>query len=116
MILTKMRRLAKKAFSSKTYVLAVINRFVPDTLGTVTDLRIDRDAKELFLSLRKDDERSDLRVERYGVRYSGGRSFITFEGLEADGFLKPRLKTLLNTREIEVDPRYVKLLQRVVKA
>ena len=116
MILNKMRRLAKKAFSSKTYVLAVINRFVPDTLGHVTDLEIDRDAKLLFVSLQRDDERSELQVERYGVRYQGSRSFITFDILKADGFLKPRLKTALRNREIEVDPRYVKLLQKVIKA
>jgi hypothetical protein len=116
MILNKIQRLAKKAFSSKTYVLAVINRFLPDTLGRVADLEIDRDAKLLFVSLRRDDERSDVQIERYGIRYSGSRSFITFDTLKADGFLKPKLKTALKNREIEVDPRYVKLLQKLIRA
>jgi len=116
MIFNTMRRFAKKAFSSKTYVLAAVNRFVPQSLGKVTGLEIDRERKNIALELLRGNERAALHVNNYSVRYRGSRSYLAFETLDADGFLKPQLKSAIKHREIEIDKRYIKAVKTLIRA
>jgi sporulation protein YlmC with PRC-barrel domain len=116
MIFNTMRRLAKKAFSSKTYVLAVINRFVPESLGKVTDLEIDRESKNIALKLLRGDEDASLHVKKYGIRYRGSRSYLIFETIFAQGFLRPQLKSAMKNREIEIEKRYIKAVKTLIRA
>jgi sporulation protein YlmC with PRC-barrel domain len=116
MIFNTMRRFAKKAFSSKTYVLAAVNRFVPETMGKLTDLEIDRENKNISMELLRGKENAALHVKNYSLRYRGSRSFLVFETLYAQGFLKPQLKSVLKNREIEIDPRYIKAVKTLIRA
>jgi sporulation protein YlmC with PRC-barrel domain len=116
MIFNTMRRFAKKAFSSKTYVLAGVNRLVPETLGKVTDLEIDRENKNISLELLRGKEQAALHVKNYAIRYRGSRSFLVFETLYAQGFLKSQLKSAMKNREIEIEKRYIKAVKTLIKA
>lgn len=116
MITQKIRRFAKKVFSSKSWVLGIINRFVPQDFGKVEDLTLNRDEKTLYLLLKKEELESQITINNYALRYEGSKSFITFKSIEADGYLKSRLKSALKTKEIEVDPKYITLVKKFLRA
>lgn len=116
MIFNTMRRFAKKAFSSKTYVLAAVNRFVPESLGKLTDLEIDREGRNISLELLRSGEQASLHVKNYGIRYRGSRSFLVYETLYAQGFLRPQLNSAMKQREIEIDKRYIKAVKTLIRA
>ena len=116
MITQKIRRFTKKVFSSKSWVLALLNRFLPKEFGTLEDFTVDRDTKNIFLTFSKETQRAKLDVYRYGMRYEGEKSFVTFDSLIADGFLKPHLKTLAKTKEIAVDPKHIVFVKKLLRA
>jgi hypothetical protein len=116
MITQKIRRFAKKVFSSKSWVLGIINRFIPQEFGVLEDLSLNRHEKTIFLLLSKEQLRTKVYVRNYALRYEGSKSFVTFEAIEADGYLKSRLKTMVHAKEIEVDPKYIALVKTFLKA
>jgi hypothetical protein len=116
MIFKTMRRFAKKAFSSKTYVLAGVNRLIPDTFGTMTDLEIDRENKRIDVQLHRGEARASLHVGDYAIRYRGSRSYLTFGELRVEGFLKSHLKKEIREREIEIEKRYIKAVKTLIRA
>ena len=116
MMFKKMRRFAQKAFSSTTYIAAVANRFLPESMGRLRDFAIDREAKTLTLAFERGSERCDVAVENYAVIHRGAKAFVTFDALQIEGYLKRAFSQEIKQREIEIEPRYVKLVKKVFGA
>ncbi len=115
MIYKKISRMAKKVFSSKTYVLAFMNSFIPENFGKIINLNIDREEKNIFIELEKEKKSATVELSNYSMLFRNSKSFLVYETLAATGFIKPMLKSLSKQREIEIEPRYVTLVNRFVR-
>ena len=114
MIYKKIKKLTKKVFSSKTYVLLGINKFVPDDFGEVTDIVVDREEKNIFVALVKEGSTGNLNILKYAVVYEGTQAYLTFSKIEKDGYLKSSLKQAKIDKKIKIDPKYIKVVQRMI--
>jgi len=110
----KLKKLAKKAFSSKTYLLLTINKMVPDNLGEVIDISVDREAQHLFVAFAKGIEKANLTIEGYGIEYEGKDAYLIFDTIRKEGYLKSMLKGFHADKRIKVDPKYLKLIEKMV--
>lgn len=115
MISKKISRMAKKIFSSKTYILAFVNRFVPENFGKITNLNIDRENKNIFIELEKEKKSATVELSNYSMYFEGSKSFLIYESLDATSFIKPILKNLSKQKKIEIEPRYITLVNRFVR-
>jgi len=114
MIYTKIKRLSKKIFSSKTYLLAGLNRVIDDDLGKITDITVDRENKNIHLELGKGQESGRLDVLGYGIVYRGNKACLTFNSIEKSGYLKKALQGLKIKNEIAINPLYIKIVERIL--
>jgi hypothetical protein len=114
MIFKKIQRLTKKAFSSKTYLLLGLNRVVPDNLGKINDIMVDREEKNIHLSLEQQGSSADLSILGYGLEYEGNTAYLIFNKIEKTGYLNSTLKNLQHNKRIKVDPKYIKLVQKMI--
>lgn len=116
MIFQKIRTYTKKAFSSKRWVIGIINRFMDKSLGRVDELLIDREAKHIFLEFISESGKSRVNIKNYSIEYQGNRAFVLFRSIEVEGYLKSRLKQTIKEKRIEVDPKYFTLLKKLLKS
>ena len=113
-IFKKVRKFTKKAFSSKTYMLMGINRVMPETLGKMNDIMIDRENKNIFLQLEQDGKSAGLNIFEYGLQYQGNTAYLVFKSIEKTGYLNSMLKDIHHNKKIKVDPKYIKLVERMI--
>lgn len=114
MIYDKIKKMTQKTFSSKTYVLMGVNKFIPEHFGKVTDLVVDRTEKNIYVSLDKKEDKAKLSILGYHIIYKGTQPYLAFNKLHKDGFLNDKLGSLIISKEIAIDSKYIKLVQRMV--
>ncbi len=114
MILDKMRKLAKKTFNKKTYLLMVINRFVPESFGKILDIEINREEKNLFLLFHKAEEEATLHLHSYAIIYKVRQPYLVFKSIEKTGYFKSMFPQLSHTKEIAIEHKYVEFLKRLI--
>ncbi|HEO98177.1 MAG: hypothetical protein JW682_01290 [Campylobacterales bacterium] len=114
MIYKKIAKLTKKVFSSKTYLLMGLNRYVPETFGKLTDIAVDREGKNIYLQMRKSGEEAHLNILKYGVEYQGNTAYLTYGSIERDAYLHSALKDYTIDKRIKVDPKYIKIVQAML--
>lgn len=115
MIYKKISRMAKKVFSSKTYILVFVNSFIPENFGKIINLNVDRENKNIFIELEKERKSATVELSSYSMYFEGSKSFLIYETLDATGFIKSMLKSLSKQKKIEIEPRYVTLVNRFVR-
>jgi len=111
----KIKKIAKKAFSSKTYVLALINRYIPKNFGKIINLNINRESKNIFIELERENKLASIEVVNYTVHTKNNKHFLVYEDLATTGFIKPMLMVFKKQREIEIEPKYVRLIHKFIK-
>lgn len=114
MIYKKVKRLTKKVFSSKTYLLMGLNRYVPETFGKLTDISVDREGKNIYLQMQREGEDAHLNILKYGVEYQGNTAYLTYDKIERDAYLHSALKGYEIDKRIKVDPKYIKIVQAML--
>ncbi|HHO42196.1 MAG TPA: hypothetical protein ENN12_02445 [Epsilonproteobacteria bacterium] len=114
MIYTKIKRLSKKIFSSKTYLLAGLNRVIDDDLGKITDITVDREDKNIYLELEKKQEFARLDVLGYGIVYKGNKAYLTFKSIQRSGYLQKALQGLDVKNQIAINPLYIKIVEKIL--
>lgn len=114
MIFKKINKLTNKMFSSKTYLLIGLNKFIPDELGQIVDMTVDRGDKNIFLELEKEKNKARLNILKYGIVYEGTQAYLSFDKIEKDGYLKSALKSVQSDKKIKIDSKYVKVVQRMI--
>lgn len=114
MIFKKIKKLGKKAFSSKTYLLLGLNKFVPEDFGKIIDIAVDREDKNIFVSLEKESKKGSLSILKYAVVYEGTQAFLSFDTIEKDGYLKSLFKQAKIDKKIKIDPKYIKAVRRMI--
>ena len=114
MIFEKMRRLSKKVFSSKTYLLVGLNKTVPNELGKIIDIEVDRERKNIYLELEKSQEIGYLDILAYGITYEGNRAFLTYRFIEKRGYLRTSLKDLSINDRLLINPLYIKIVEKIL--
>jgi len=114
MIFNKIKKMANKVFSSKTYMLLAINKFVPEEFGEVVDIYVDRDEKEIFVKLDKKGEQGNLKIVKYSIVYEGSQAYLTYDKITSEGYLKPILKKAKIGKKVKIDPKYIKIVQKMV--
>ncbi len=115
MIFNKIKKMANKVFSSKTYMLLAINKFVPEEFGEVINIDVNRDDKEIFVELdNKSGEQGNLRIVKYAIVYEGIQAYLTYNKIVSEGYLKPILKKAKIGKKVKIDPKYIKIVQKMV--
>ncbi len=115
MIFNKIKKMANKVFSSKTYMLLAINKFVPEEFGKVVDIDVNRDEKEIFVKLDSNkNEQGNLKIVKYSIIYEGTQAYLTYNKIESEGYLKPILKKAKIGKKVKIDPKYIKIVQKMV--
>jgi hypothetical protein len=114
MIYEKIKRLSKKIFSSKTYLLAGLNRVIDDDLGKITNIAVDREDKNIHLELQKAQESGGLDVLGYGIVYEGNRAYLTFKSIQRSGYLHQALQGLHVKNQIAIKPLYIKIVEKIL--
>ncbi len=114
MIFKKIKKLSQKVFSSKTYLLLGLNKFVPDDFGKVIDISVDREDKNIFVTLEKERKQGTLNIFKYAVVYEGSQPYLSFDKIEKDGYLKSKFQQVKIDKKIKIDPKYIKVVQRMI--
>lgn len=114
MIFKKIKKLTKKIFSSKTYLLMVLNKFAPAEFGEIKDIMLDKEAKNIYLELEKNEQESVLNIINYSIKYEGSQAYLHFDKLELSGFLKSLLKDFTLKKKIKIDPKYIKIVRTLL--
>jgi len=114
MIYKKIKKLTKKVFNSKTYLLIGLNRYVPDDFGKLTDISVDKEEKNIHIQMLKDEEEAHLSILKYGLEYKGNTAYLVYSKIESDVFLQSALKGKKIDKKIKVDPKYIKIVQAML--
>jgi len=114
MIVKKIRRLTKKVFNSKTYVLFFLNRYIPDNLGKIEDLQIDRESKNISVDLKKEGKSGKIEVIKYRIIYEGTKGYLIYDKLQTQGYITKALAAYNIDKKIFIKPQYIKLVEKVI--
>jgi|GEM_PF-2398764 len=114
MIFQKIRRLTKKVFNSKTYVLFFLNRYIPDNLGKIEDVHIDRESKNISVDLNRDGSSGKIEVINYRINYEGSKGYLIYDKLQTQGYITKALAAYKIDKKIFIKPQYIKLVERVI--
>jgi len=114
MIFKKIKKFTKKVFSSKTYLLIGLNKIIPNHLGSITDITIDREDKNIYLELEQDKKKAQLNILGYGLEYKGDTAYLVFKKIEKTSYLSTMLKDIQQIKKIKVDKKYIKLVEQMI--
>ncbi len=114
MIYKKIKKLTTKVFNSKTYLLMAVNRYVPEAFGKITDLSVDKDEKNIYIQMQKDEKTAHLGILKYAVTYKGSQAYLSFEKIEKDSYLESTLKNVDIKNNIKIDPLYLKIVKSML--
>lgn len=114
MFFSKIKSFANKIFSSKTYILGILNKFVPTELGKIVEFELDKDEKNISIEFEKNNEKSIVHIQKYSLLYKANSAFVCFEKLEVKGHLGSYLKGLIKDKKIKINPKYYKIAKSLL--
>ncbi|MBN2722356.1 MAG: hypothetical protein JXQ77_06005 [Campylobacterales bacterium] len=114
MIYTKLKKLTQKVFSSQTYILPLVNMQIPAEMGKIEDMEFDRDAKSIFLSLARGDEKATVKIAGYRLSYTATQAFLVFDAIKKTGYLKDIKMDFGAGNKIKIDPKYIQLVKKLI--
>lgn len=117
----KLGRLKDKSLSGKGAALFLLNRKIPElaggknAFGRITDLHLDRQAKNVSFEIARASEVNTITVKGYYVDALMGKSCVTWNSMEFDGPAREKYRKIFQgINRIEISKRYIFMLEAVL--
>ncbi len=108
----KIRQFRERYISTKAVAIWVINKKLPTEWGMVSDIDLDRDSKDLTLTLIKSQVQTVVSVTGYHVEMTlSGQAYFRWRRVAVEGTQKSTvLKKFKGRNFIEIPSQYVSLV------
>lgn len=117
----KLKQLRNRFLSSKALALFVLNRKVKFMIGqdkdfgTLTDLQLDRQAKNLTLEVERDRESSTITINNYGFETRKGTPYLIWKSVNFTGPDTPYFQDVFSRiNGIELSKRYISVVEAIL--
>jgi hypothetical protein len=105
--IAKLRHFQKSIISRKTPVLIMLNRQLPDGMGSVIDFSMDHERNSLIIELEHADNLNIIEVKNYAVHLLDNETIVSWKKIHATGESAKILNEMFPAKKSMALPAYL---------